>query len=806
MPSAIATARLRKAKVEVLDHGTEQTKTWANPDGTLTTDSYALPFRFKRDGQWVDVDTSLQEAPDHSVTPKGHVRGLKLAGGGHDAALATQGDGDHQVSIGWQGDLPKPSLKGDTATYSDVTPGADVTVQATRNGFEQNVLLKSRPAAGYRVTIPVTAKGLTAKQGPDGTITFTDTNGKPAGSIPAPFMWDATVDAKSLEHPHKAPVAMTMTQSGDTVNLTLTPDEKFLADPATAYPVTVDPSVSLSTVLDTFAQTSYTTPQYTSTDLKLGTYNAGGDVARSFLQYAGDHGYNYANIGLRATNETDSNSWKRFYSANNGSNVPYLSVTYSSYPMSTAPAVTPGVSSVSGSTTTLYTNTATPQLQATVTDADGGNVMAQWNVYDTTGGGNTQVISNLSGSWTASGGISTATVPAGKLVDGHQYTAWPWGYSGSLWARQTVPSGLVFTVKTTTPGTPTVTSTDYPSGGWALGAGRSGNVTVTPPAGATDTAGIVWQLDSGPQTTVATTGSAVSVPVTPATDGPHTLTVFTVNVAGSVSNPVTYAFNAGGGAVTSPKLGDRTSRRFSLTAAGPAGSTAVKFQYRRADSDAWSDIPVANVTSGGSPLAAWPVAMSSGTSPALVWDAATTLADDGSVQVRGEFTTATTPYDSSAVTATVDRKSSGAATTQVGPGTLNLSTGDYQLSGTDTSALGLVVTRTASSRNPGAAAAAGQVAPFGPQWSFGGVAAQASTDYTEIRSVTATAVQLVLASGAEVAFTKNADGSWSPEPGAKQYTLAYARVPAAGTPSGPTCSARPPRPGRSPAAAPTPPS
>ncbi|MFF3072160.1 DNRLRE domain-containing protein [Kitasatospora sp. NPDC057904] len=859
VPSAIATARLRNAKVEVLDQGTEQTKTWANPDGTLTTDSYALPFRFKRDGQWVAVDTSLQEAPDHSVAPKGHVRGLKLAGGGHNVTLAAQGEGDHRVSIGWQGDLPKPTLKGDTATYTDVTPGTDVSVQATRNGFEQSVLLKSRPAAGYRVTIPVTAKGLTAKQDADGTVTFTDTNGKPAGSIPAPFMWDATVDAKSLEHPHQAPVAMTMTQSGDTVNLTLTPDEKFLADPATTYPVTVDPSVSLSTVLDTFAQISYTTPQYTSTDLKLGTYNAGGDVARSFLQfpvqqlantkilssslnlyeywsancsqnswelwqtnaagtstvwtnqpswmtkyatttqtkgypsncggsiapgwvsidpssflqYAGDHGYNYANIGLRATNETDSNSWKRFYSANNGSNVPYLSVTYNSYPMSSAPAVSPGVSSVSGSTTTLYTNTATPQLQSTVTDADGGNVMAQWNVYDTTGGGNTQVISNLSGSWTASGGISSATVPAGKLVDGHQYTAWPWGYSGSLWSRQTVPSGLVFTVKTTTPGTPTVTSTDYPSGGWALGAGRSGNVTVTPPSGATDTAGIVWQLDSGPQTTVATTGSAVTVAVTPATDGPHTLTVFTTNVAGSVSNPVTYAFNAGGGAVTSPRLGDRTSRRFSLTAAGPAGSSAVKFQYRRADSDAWSDIPVGDVTSGGTPLSAWPVAMSGGTSPALVWDAATTLTDDGSVQLRGEFTTATTPYDSSAVTATVDRKSSGASTTQVGPGTLNLSTGDFQLSGTDTSALGLVVTRTASSRNPGAAAAAGQVAPFGPQWSFGGVAAQASTDYTEIRSVTATAVQLVLASGAEVAFTKNADGSWAPEPGAKQYTLAY---------------------------------
>src|SRR5207247_1128427 len=110
--------------------------------------------------------------------------------------------------------------------------------------------------------------GLTAKQAKDGSVIFKDASGKLACVIPAPVMWDAAVDAKSLEHTHRAPVAMTVAQSGDTVNLTLTPDAAFLADPNTKYPVTVDPSTSLSTVLDTFAQISYTTPQYTSTDLK----------------------------------------------------------------------------------------------------------------------------------------------------------------------------------------------------------------------------------------------------------------------------------------------------------------------------------------------------------------------------------------------------------------------------------------------------------------------------------------------------------------------------------------------------------
>ncbi|MER7752134.1 RHS repeat-associated core domain-containing protein [Kitasatospora sp. NPDC097643] len=858
LASAIATARLRNVQVEVLGEATEQTKTWVNPDGSLTTDSYAVPFRFKRDGQWVEVDTTLRAGPDGTVAPKGHAEGLKLAGGGKDVTLAAEGEGAQQVAVGWRGELPKPSLEGDTATYADVSPGTDVTVQATRNGFEENVVLKSRPSAGYQVTVPVSAKGLVAERTKDGSVVLKDAAGKAAASIPAPLMWDATVDAKSLEHPHQAPVSMEVSQSGDTVLLTLTPDESFLADPATKYPVTVDPSTSLAPVFSTFAQTSLGTPQYASTDLKVGTYNGGGDVARSYLQFpvqklyntriqsaslklweywsanctqsswelwqtqpadnttvwsnqptwntkyaattqtagypancggsipagwvsidpsaflqaAGDNGYSYANIGLRATDETDSNSWKRFNSPNAAANVPVLSVTYTAYPMSSVPTVAPGVAAVSGATTTLFTNTATPQLQATVTNADGGNVMAQWNVFDTTGGGNTQVIANLNGSWTASGGISAATVPAGKLQDGHTYTAWPWGYNGTLWSRQTVPNGLVFTVSTAKPASPALASTDYPSGGWALGAGQSGTITVTPPSG-TGTAGIVWQLDSGTQTTVPTTGSPVAVPVTPATDGPHTLTAFTQNLAGSLSDPVGYTFNSGGGSVTSPRLGDRSSRRFTLAAAGPSSSTAVKFQFRRAGADAWADIPVAHVTNGGTALAAWPVTMTGGASPALVWDAASTLTDDGAVQIRGEFTTASAPYDSSAVTATLDRRSSGAATAPVGPGTLNLSTGDYQLPVTDTSEFGLIVTRTASSRNPSGGAASGQVAPFGPQWSIGGVSEQAATDYLQIRPVTATAVQLVRSDAAEVAFTKNPDATWSPEPGAKALALSY---------------------------------
>ena len=65
----------------------------------------------------------------------------------------------------------------------------------------------------------------------------------------------------------------------------------------------------------------------------------------------------------------------------------------------------------------------------------------------------------------------------------------------------------------------------------------------------------------------------------------------------------------------------------------------------------------------------------------------------------------------------VDRAADGAATDNVGPGSVNLLTGDSTLSDTDASFFGMTVTRTASSRTPQAGVAQeGQAPIFGKEW------------------------------------------------------------------------------------------
>ncbi|MEU8509905.1 sugar-binding protein, partial [Streptomyces brevispora] len=215
IPSARVAARLSGKRVEALSERTETSTTWANNDGSLTTELAAGPVRFEDEatGAWRDVDLELVSAPDGTVEPAAHPRGLKLAGKTGTPAkslkaaqaskatdLVTLGEGQEQITLQWKGGLPPPKLDGTRAEYVNAVPGADVVVAATRTGFEQFVEIKQKPTTDdYTYTLPLKAKGLKAKKQADGSVVFTDKKNKARAVMPAPVMWDATVDEVSGE-------------------------------------------------------------------------------------------------------------------------------------------------------------------------------------------------------------------------------------------------------------------------------------------------------------------------------------------------------------------------------------------------------------------------------------------------------------------------------------------------------------------------------------------------------------------------------------------------------------------------------
>lgn len=307
IPWALAKAKRAGKRVLVPNETTATTLTHANPDGSLTSDVNSGPMRMQRGGKWVNVDATLTTNADGQVVSRAHPAGLRLAPGGGTPApslkaaraaagqdLVTLGSGEEQVTLQWKGGLPKPQLEGTRATYRNAVPGADVVVQATRTGFEQFVNINQRPAAGgYSYTLPLRTEGLKAEPQKDGSVTFTDPKtGAKRAVMPAPVMWDATVDKVSGKHTNRHRVDMKVVdQGGGAFDLVITPDAGFLADPDTKYPVTVDPSTSnLSNAFDTYVQQGETVDLSTDVELDFGnpgTTNPDGTLrsARSFITW-----------------------------------------------------------------------------------------------------------------------------------------------------------------------------------------------------------------------------------------------------------------------------------------------------------------------------------------------------------------------------------------------------------------------------------------------------------------------------------------------------------------------------------------
>ncbi|MER7754976.1 DNRLRE domain-containing protein [Kitasatospora sp. NPDC097643] len=836
--SALLAARLNGRRVEVTGARTATTTLWANPEGTLTQDTATGPVRVKVGDAWVPVDTTLVETADGSVAPKVHPEGLTFAGG--DASVKTGdsiapaaaapavpaapaappapehasraaarsavtlaaaeapqpaadqpapkpaeqklvkvGTGEQQVQLGWLGRLPKPKLNGSRATYTDARPGVDLVLEATRTGFEQYLIVKDRSAVSQAgtITLPIDTSGLDVARKDDGSIELTERgSGKVQAKIPAPVMWDAAVDPKSQEHTHRAPVAMELRGSGAEAELVFTPDAGFLTDPATSYPVTIDPALAVGPSFDTFVQQGYTTDQSSSPELKLGN-NGSGQVARSFLHfpegpYHGKHilsaklnlymfhswscepwswevwdtglastgtrwtnqpGWNkmwatsntttgneaagcgnawvnqdvtslvaawsdngYANnaLGLRASTEGNAYSWKKFDSSE-GSNPPYLSVTYNTIP--TAPPAVDVFPARQGNP--RYTSSATPTFQVLASDPDGGGrVGADFDLYRA-GVFVKRVYKEVpNGSYAQ---VKPADFGLAKLDEGVTYSmgARLWdGTDNSPWA----PQDVVVVADTTRPGAPFVTSPDYPSDeAWHGTAGQAGRFTLTPPTGTDDVVGYVYTLDGKSPATVDATG-ATTASITPPTDGTHVLKVQTKDRADNLSDPAVYTFRVGKAGVVSPVDGSQAAKRVKLAVDAQTQFTRITWQYRRGPGATEYDIPAAHLTKADNT----PV---NGTRPRLAelgdhanWSVLESLGQVGGVvQVRAVlFTDKDTdaPYPTAWSTFTADPNADGAATKDVGPGSVNLLTGDYAVHVTDADEFGMATKRSSSSR------------------------------------------------------------------------------------------------------------
>lgn len=431
----------------------------------------------------------------------------------------------------------------------------------------------------------------------------------------------------------------------------------------------------------------------------------GADITGTVGWYT-HHGFPSMPLGFRSGNEWDSHGWMRFYQADNYAGIPTVTVAWNE-----VPNVPTGLKVSHGpGTNGAWTTTTTPTLSATISDPDGGGIHGIFEVATPAG----VVVHSQNVMSVNSGAVAQITVPAGKLTEGASYM---FRAKVSDGRRESAWSGWhSFGVDSGPPGAPVVVSTDYPADNqWHKDANVAGAFTLSMKAPDPTVTEYRWELDKAPtgaNKVTVVNGAAATVNVTPTTVGKHTLQVQAVDRAGNVSGQVTkYNFLVGKAGIVTPEDGARVVRRARIEVGWNSGTletpyTHVKYEWRRGpdSGDGVAVDPGALTTSTGDPLV-----FASGWAPLpaagkyVNWDAMMSAGfDGGPVQVRAILAkdgAGASPAQTQWVTMTIDKDADGAAADTIGPGSVNLLTGDYSLSVTDAEEFGLSMVRTTSSRD-----------------------------------------------------------------------------------------------------------
>ncbi|GAA3435193.1 hypothetical protein GCM10018954_047990 [Kutzneria kofuensis] len=251
--TALKLAHQANKQVLVTSQTTDASETVANPDGSWTLTAHSEPVRMQQNGAWVPLDATLVKRPDGAITPKALPLDIVLNAGGTGstaAPIVRVGLGDKQAGLTWPTDLPVPQLSGDAATYANVFPDVDLRIEVTTRGYTENMVVKSaaaaRSAAIAGVTFGLYTRNTTVSVG-DGGMQVKDMTGNVLFTGDASSMWDSSgagTEAEKVLGPGGGNRHAKMTVSASANAVTIAPDQAFLADPKTKFPVVLDPESS----------------------------------------------------------------------------------------------------------------------------------------------------------------------------------------------------------------------------------------------------------------------------------------------------------------------------------------------------------------------------------------------------------------------------------------------------------------------------------------------------------------------------------------------------------------------------------
>ena len=274
---------------EVAAKRTATMSVFANPDGTETAKVYARPVHYRTaDGSWADIDTSLGQGGNGRWAEKADSASTSFGATAADPALASVPAGPGEsIAFGMQGAPNVPgTANGSTITYPGVAAHTDASYFATVNGGVKETLTLSSADAPTTVVFPLTLSGLTPSVTGEGSVVFTNAAGQVVDTIAHGSMRDSNIDPRSDEGAFSSGVSYALITVAGKPALQVTLDAAWLHDKARVFPVQVDPSIAnLNTSGSTYVMSPFNNDYSGGTELDVGTYDGGANVANSYLKF-----------------------------------------------------------------------------------------------------------------------------------------------------------------------------------------------------------------------------------------------------------------------------------------------------------------------------------------------------------------------------------------------------------------------------------------------------------------------------------------------------------------------------------------
>lgn len=263
--------------------------------------------------------------------------------------------------------------------------------------------------------------------------------------------------------------------------------------------------------------------------------------------------------------------------------------------------------------------------------------------------------------------------------------------------------------------------------------------------------------------------------------GTRTITVIAKDQIGNQTSKSLHVIVPPAGELESPLAGTKTSRWVQLKAhADAAGYSTVRFQSRKVGGT-WANIPLAALTdSAGKALSSIEVPMSGSVSPVVNFEVAKAFSPVltggiNQVQVRAIYTGGGSGGTSKAVPITLDPRglTTDDARATVGPGEVNLATGNFNVGDSDAAvqswATSIAVSRAFNSRDP----ESNPSGPFGPGWTLS-APVEGASEFVSIKETTDAygfeLAELQVTGGESILFYLEG-GKYAPEPGYETMAL-----------------------------------